>query len=183
MPETAELTRPERAMFATAASAAYLDQFSTDDRHLVSEHQQPNLLDRERRYFSRGHQWSIKWQDRGQPLPGWFDSLMQGFVDLLTLAENWNSYEAGRIDSGLVREAMNQMNDLLGPENLAPHVVPLSSGGLQLEWHRNGVDLEIVYDKDEAPFYDYRSRATGERLEGPFDPSDTFVRSVISALS
>jgi hypothetical protein len=182
MPEMAELTRPERAMFATAASAAYLDRFSCADRQLVSEHQQPNLIDRERRYYSRGQQWSIKWQDRGQPLPGWFDSLMQGFVDLLTLPENWNSYGAGQIDSGLVREAMNQMNGLLGPENLAPHVVPLSTGGLQLEWHRNSVDLEIVYDKDEAPFYEYRNRTTGERLEGPFDPGDAVVRGFISAL-
>jgi len=180
MPEMAELTRPERAMFASAASAVYCDQFSRADRQLVSEHQQPSPIDRERRYYSRGQQWSIKWHDRGQPLPGWFDPLMQGFVDLLTLPDNWDSYGAGQIDSGLVREAMNQMDGLLAPGNLAPRVIPLSSGGLQLEWHRNGVDLEIVYDKDEAPFYEYRNRITGERLEGPFDPSDTVLRTMIS---
>ena len=32
---------------------------------------------------------------------------------------------------------------ILGPEDSTPAVVPTSQGGLHIEWHRHGIDLEI----------------------------------------
>src|SRR5580658_7213928 len=104
--ETAELTIPERGILATSASAMYLDHFSNMDRLLVSAFQQPVLLRRTRTYYSRGPEYTVVWQDYGQPLPPWFDPLMQGFVDLLTLPSNWNSYGADTIDPKVVFDAM-----------------------------------------------------------------------------
>jgi len=149
--ETAELTLPGRAILASTPSAVYLDHFSKAERRLISTYQQPVV--RGRKYYSRGQEFVIEWQDFGHALPGWFDPLMQGFVDLLTLPLNWDSYGAGPIDVNLVRESMNLMNNILGPASPAPRVVPLSSGGLQLEWHRNGIDLEVVFDRGEEPFF------------------------------
>src|SRR2546421_11604766 len=94
---TAGLTVQDRGILSSSASAAYLDHFSKGDRLLVSAFQQPVLMRRTRKYYSRGQMYTIEWQDYGQPLPAWFDSLMQGFVDLLTLPPNWNSYAAGAI--------------------------------------------------------------------------------------
>src|ERR1039457_1637510 len=128
---TAELTVQDRGILATSASAAYLDYFSSGDRLLVSVFQQPVLIRRQRKYYSRGQAYQIEWQDYGQPLPAWFDPLMQGFVDLLTLAPNWDSYHAGTIDQKLIGDAMNFIHNILTPTSPAPRVVPLSSGGLQ----------------------------------------------------
>lgn len=180
--ETTEITLSERAILASAASAAYLDHFSRADRHLISEYQQPSRVDRERRYYSRGQEWIIKWQDYGQPLPNWFDPLMQGFVDLLTLPPNWDSYVAGPIDFTLVQEAMAQMNTLLIPSSPAPRVVPLSTGGLQIEWHRNDIDLEIAFERGENPSFYYRDRTTGEEAECTLPDDTNRLRSVIGRL-
>jgi hypothetical protein len=180
--ETAELTIPERGILATSASAMYLDHFSNMDRLLVSAFQQPVLLRRTRTYYSRGQEYTVVWQDYGQPLPPWFDPLMQGFVDLLTLPSNWNSYGADTIDPKVVFDAMTFINRLLGPSTPAPRVVPLSSGGLQLEWHRQGVDLELIFDRDEQPFFTYRNRANEEESEHAL-PADTgLLRSIIGNL-
>jgi hypothetical protein len=45
-PGTAELTFQERGILATSAYAAYLDDFSSADRVLVSAYQQPVLVTR-----------------------------------------------------------------------------------------------------------------------------------------
>jgi hypothetical protein len=181
-PGTAELTVQERGILSTSSSAAYLDYFSTADRLLVSAFQQPVLMPRTRKYYSRGQTFTIEWQDYGQALPAWFDPLMQGFVDLLTLPPNWDSYAAGPIDQKVVHSAMNVINGLLGPTNLAPRVVPLSNGGLQLEWRRQGVDLEVVFDRAEAPYFYYRNRVTGDESDHGLPEGSGLLRSIISSL-
>jgi hypothetical protein len=179
---TAELTLPERAILASSASAAYLDHFSSADRVWVPVFQQPVQTTRKRKYYSRGQSYIIEWQDFGQPLPGWFDPLVQGFVDLLTLPPNWDSYQAGTIDPKVVHDAMNFINAALGPTSPAPRVVPLSSGGLQVEWHRNGIDLEVVFDRGEEPFFYCINRANGEESEHSLPEHAALLKSIIANL-
>jgi len=119
----AELTIQERGILATSATAVYLDCFSSADGVSVSAFQQPVLLPRQRKYYSRGQTHTIEWQEYGQPLPAWFDPVMQGFVDLLTLPPDWDSYGAGAIDQGTVHAAMSFVNGILGPATPAPRVV------------------------------------------------------------
>lgn len=179
---TAELTLPERAILASSASAAYLDHFSSVDRVLVSASQQPMQVTRKRTYYSRGQAFTIEWRDFGQALPAWFDPLVQGFVDVLTLPPNWNSYQAGAIDSQIVHEAMNFINGVLGPTSPAPRVVPLSSAGLQLEWHRKSIDLEVVFDRGERPFFYFRNRVSGDESEHPLPEDSSLLNSIIANL-
>jgi hypothetical protein len=39
--------------------------------------------------------------------------------------------------------ALSVMARVLHDDSVAPPIVPLSEGGLQLEWHRDGEELEI----------------------------------------
>lgn len=178
---TAELTIQERGILATSASAAYLDYFSKADRIPVSA-LQPVLTQRQRTYYSRGQAYTIEWQDYGQPLPAWFDPLMQGFIDLLTLPPDWNSYGSGQINPKLVHEAMNFVAGLLGAGSPPPRVVPLSSGGLQVEWHRKGIDLEVVFDRDAQPAFEYRDRVNGQESEHALPEEIGLLRSMIKDL-
>lgn len=179
---SAELTLQERGILASSASAAYLDHFSSVDRVLVNAFQRPVQIVRNRKYYSRGQSCTIEWQDFGQPLPAWFDPLMQGFVDVLTLPPNWDSYHAGVIDPKLVQDAMNFINGILTPASPAPRVAPLSSGGVQLEWHRNGVDLEVVFDRGEQPFFYFQNRADGEESEHSLPEDRQLLSSIIASL-
>jgi hypothetical protein len=183
MPESeiAELTLQERGILATAASAAYLDHFSKGDRSVISVYQSVAVC-RKRKYYSRGQEFLIEWQDYGQPLPAWFDPLVQGFVDLLTLPTNWDSYGGRSVEPNLVQEAMNLMNSHLAPSSPAPHAVPLSSGGLQLEWHRKGIDLEIVFDRGEEPYFYSQNRVSGEEAEQSLTGNDHVLRTLIGQL-
>jgi len=41
--------------------------------------------------------------------------------------------------------AAEVLADVLAPNALAPTIVPTLQGGVQLEWHRNGADIEIEF--------------------------------------
>ena len=179
---TAELTLQERAILASGASAEYLDHFSRADRVAVPVSQYVGRVTRKRRYYSRGQAYTIEWQDFGQPLPNWFDPLVQGFVDALVLPPNWDSYHAVAIDPKIVHYAMNFIETVLGPSTPAPRVVPLTSGGLQLEWHRNGIDLEVVFDQGEEPFFYCKNRVTGEESEHDLPQDSSLLSSIIAGL-
>ena len=59
------------------------------------------------------------------------------FARIAVLPENWDSYGAPRVSADAIRRAARWL------ESVA--VVPCSDGGVQLEWHSDGVDFEIVF--------------------------------------
>lgn len=85
----------------------------------------------------------VESKNRGEPLPEWFDPLMRGLADLLTLPANWDTYGAAPIELKVVNQASQLMKGILDADDPPPWVVPMSNGGIQLEWHENGADLEI----------------------------------------
>ncbi|GJM23623.1 MAG: hypothetical protein DHS20C16_00380 [Phycisphaerae bacterium] len=77
------------------------------------------------------------------PPPNWVIPTLQAMGELLELRTDWDSYGAKRINPSHVIAAINLLT-LVMTENIPiPSVVPTSCGGVQLEWHTNGIDLEI----------------------------------------
>jgi hypothetical protein len=71
------------------------------------------------------------------------------------------------------------MSDVLAP----PQFFPLPNGGLQLEWHAGGEDIEIEVDPSGTAFV-LATNATGEvLLEGDLDStgSDSYT-ALVNAL-
>ncbi|MBX3465153.1 MAG: hypothetical protein ACK53T_02715 [Planctomycetota bacterium] len=62
---------------------------------------------------------------------------------LLCLPQNWNTYGSMPIAAATIRRAFQFMVHALPLQAPAPAIVPTPSGGIQLEWHQDGLDLEI----------------------------------------
>lgn len=60
---------------------------------------------------------------------------------LLRLEPGWDSYGASAVEAHAVVAALAFLGRL--PLQSAPSLVPTSRGGIQLEWHTGGVDVEI----------------------------------------
>ena len=58
---------------------------------------------------------------------------------LASLADGWDGYGGAPITEAAMRVAR------------AIHVVPTCNGGIQVEWHVNGWDLEVEVSKDGIP--------------------------------
>lgn len=77
----------------------------------------------------------------GQPLI----EVISKIVGFARLPDNWDTYGAHPIDPQLIAAALQFL--IHGIPNAAPlpSAVPTTAGGIQLEWHCNGVDLEITF--------------------------------------
>jgi hypothetical protein len=77
------------------------------------------------------------------PSPAWMPKIFRRIFSFASLEVGWNSYGAPRIDRRAIQSAgglLVVISDLATP---APSAVPTVSGGVQFEWHQNGIDLEV----------------------------------------
>lgn len=75
--------------------------------------------------------------------PTWFLPLLQQICQLGDLRSNWDSYGAWPLDPPTAAHAVTILLESLTANDPKPSVVPTSGGGLMIEWHLGGVDLEI----------------------------------------
>jgi hypothetical protein len=101
----------------------------------------------------------------GQQPSAWLRSALQQISALTALAAGWDSYDAKPVSAEMVMEAVEFLIEIAYPDLARPSIVPLADGGLQVEWHRNGIDLEVTFSDEDAGVYvvDRNKRETVER--------------------
>jgi hypothetical protein len=75
--------------------------------------------------------------------PSWLSDLLGRLCALGELPSNWDSYGGLPIEPSCAVGAAGLMLSLMDRTTPIPSLVPTNRGGIQLEWHENGVDLEI----------------------------------------
>lgn len=73
----------------------------------------------------------------------WITPIFEELCELLDLPPNWDSYGAPQIGRKSVIDALYLLSNTASTLTPKPWVVPTSHGGVQLEWHTGGIDLEI----------------------------------------
>ena len=98
--------------------------------------------------------------------------------ELVHLPPGWNSYGAKPVANEAVEAAIAFLIEAIpaGPNVVAPAVVPTVRGGLQLEWHRQGVDLEIEFGPDATGSWYAEDQETAETVEAPLVNGDVALR-------
>jgi len=76
-------------------------------------------------------------------IPRWMPRIAERAATLLSLPDGWDSYGADRVEPGAIRSALSLLQLVSTADTTAPALVPLSDGRVQVEWHRQGQDLEI----------------------------------------
>jgi hypothetical protein len=115
-------------------------------------------------------------------LPAWLLPTICALEDLLHLPGNWDGYGAVRIKEQIAENALLVLVEIMEDDAPVPSVVPLSDGGIQVEWHRRGRNLEIEFPADEAPaFYYYEDRKESE-CEGPVYRSFGQIEALLASM-
>lgn len=78
--------------------------------------------------------------------PDWLPQTEIALQELLELPANWDSYGARTIRAEVVAEAVDLLRKIVLPGTPQPAVVPTVRGGVQLEWHTGGHDLELEFE-------------------------------------
>lgn len=98
----------------------------------------------------------------------WVREVSERFDYLLSLLPGWDGHEAVPIKSEHVLAAGRFLSAVMAPETAAPAIVPTADGGVQLEWHQGGVDVEVLFSDCEEDVALYvHDLASGNEWEGP----------------
>jgi hypothetical protein len=75
-----------------------------------------------------------------------------------------------RPDPKYVREALSFLAGVLPADSAPPSIAPLNDGGIQAEWHRGGLDVELIFspDPEERGLF-IRDKGTGEEHDLPLE--------------
>lgn len=73
---------------------------------------------------------------------------MEKARELWSLPEGWNSHGAAVIQDEPIQRALSFLFRVMVASSPEPSMVPLSDGGVQLEWHTRGFDFELAFRSD-----------------------------------
>lgn len=82
--------------------------------------------------------------ERDRHEAAWRGGAMKRIMRVLCLPFDWDSQGSDAPPPATAAEALSFLGRVLAPNAVPPAVVPLSGGGIQLEWHRHGADVEII---------------------------------------
>jgi len=105
------------------------------------------------------------------PGPRWLNQSILSLGKLLALANNWDREGAPPIDSTAIQTAIDALCSFMSDNSSLPQWTPTQRSGVQLEWHENGIDLEIAFepgDVDGYAVFDDRNHP-GTEWDGPVE--------------
>lgn len=105
----------------------------------------------------------------GDP-PAWVTPTVEKLGRLLAMPRDGDTYGAKKVEPACVLSAIQTALEVMQDETPAPTVVPTSCGGVQLEWHTHGIDLEIEVCSPSRFLASCEDHKTGETWdESVFD--------------
>lgn len=114
-------------------------------------------------------------------VPDWLDGLAGQVGELSTLRPGWDGHRGLPIDHGSLRKAWELLLHLTPWVQVPPSLVPTSTGGVVLEWHRGGIDLEVQFPPKGDAEVSFESEA-GDEFDGPLDQWAAHLPIVISTI-
>jgi hypothetical protein len=108
---------------------------------------------------------------------------IEKLYSLTELQAGWNSYGARPIRSDVIRHVGRWVPRLFQATTPEPAVVPRVNGGLQLEWHHKGIDLEIYVESPESIRFQVEDLTSAETAEAPLIGNEELLRAWIARIS
>lgn len=102
---------------------------------------------------------------------------------LVELPPNWDSYGATPVSRDFLRYALEVLSAIMRPGTPPPALIPTSVGGVQIEWHTRGIDLEIGVESTSRIHVSYEDHRDGVEWEGELTSDLTELDRFISELS
>lgn len=110
----------------------------------------------------------------------WFYPTLRAMAALPWWTDNWSS-GATRTQGAAIAYMLETLLEVLDSQAPPPSVVPTWNGGVQVEWHRNGIDLEIEVapEGDIEYFFKSPDEECEGQISGDFSQLSEYTRAVI----
>ncbi len=127
------------------------------------------------------------WPERGgtageAPATPWLSSVVERLEALLQLPPNWDGFGGAQVSPELAMKALDFLFRVVHPTTAVPAIAPLNDGGLQLDWHRGALDVEVMLSNGPNAGLYYLDLSTGQEFEGPIDAGIEGLRRLMDRL-
>ena len=101
----------------------------------------------------------------------WLTIAESELKQIANLPQGWDGYDSPPLLAELYHNARKFLHCLEVDDLPVPYVGPISGGGVQLEWHIGGRELEVEFMEPDAIGY-LKVFEDGSSVEGEFFPDD-----------
>jgi len=115
--------------------------------------------------------------------PSWLLPTIDRMRELVMLPVGWDGHDGRPVEIDVAVFAVQFLWQTLEPDSPAPQIVPLSYGGVQLEWHEQGMDLEVEVEGPNRIFVSFEDHMSGEEFERAFSTDYTEVTRIMGILA
>lgn len=95
----------------------------------------------------------------------WLGPTVTKLASLLSLPFGWDGGRGQPVSAEVAIYAVSLLIETMPRRAVAPHLVPLAGGGLGIEWHRNGLDVELIIPRAGSVDAFWEDLATGIETE------------------
>lgn len=99
-------------------------------------------------------------------VPAWLARTVRAAREIRLLEPDWNNRGAAAPDEKAILLALELLHEAASHDTPPPDVVPTVVGGIQLEWHRCRMDIELQVSPQSGACLYWRERDTGREWEG-----------------
>ena len=113
----------------------------------------------------------------------WLFPVLQRIDELLNLPSNWDHQGAQEVRSDAVTFTLHLLSGIMLQATPAPQILPVSSGGLQLEWHEKRIDLEIEIEAPNQVYVSFEDAISGEMFDKELSTDFTVLTDPVRRLT
>lgn len=110
-------------------------------------------------------------------LPEGLLGALERACELQQLPSGWNAHGAEPLSDTAFRRAIEFLAAYVVRGVAGPALVPTVRGGLQLEWHRRGVDIEVEIGPEGSVSWCAEDRQSGDEVEAGLAGHEATVRT------
>lgn len=96
---------------------------------------------------------SVRFSVPGMSGRPWLSPTVLRAGRLLSLPYDWDRQGAPPVGCTIIQTAMNALSQIMSHNSSLPQWTPTQQSGVQLDWHENGVDLEIAFEPGASEGY------------------------------
>jgi hypothetical protein len=112
----------------------------------------------------------------------WLRTVLQEIGAIAALEEDWDGYGSGPIRTDVLWYALGLLQTVMD-DFPAPQLTPMSHEGILLEWHRDGVRLEIEIENAGEAYVSYENEETGIDDSWPVRADFTSLQEPLRAIA
>ncbi|MGH6920546.1 MAG: hypothetical protein ACREJ0_22915 [Geminicoccaceae bacterium] len=99
--------------------------------------------------------------------PPWVASIRHQVAELQQLKSGWDGFDAVAIRRDVLEYACSLLETVMMDDTAPPHITPMSSEGVLIEWHLGRINLEIEVETPREAWVFYENHDEGSEESWP----------------